>query len=59
MDRENTVNLTELGMNTHDLTKLDLPFTAQEVWRTIEQLPLDKAPGPDGFTGRFYVNHKR
>ena len=54
MDRENTVDLTELGLNTHDLTKLDLPFTAEEVWRTIEQLPPDKAPGPDGFTGRFY-----
>ena len=64
VDRENTVDLTELGLNTHDLTKLDLPFTAEEVWRTIEQLPPDKAPGPDGFTGRFYrscwlVNHKR
>ena len=54
VDRENTVDLTELGLNTHDLTKLDLPFTAEEVWRTIEQLPPDKAPGPDGFTGRFY-----
>ncbi|XP_066396001.1 uncharacterized protein [Miscanthus floridulus] len=61
VDRENMVDLTELGLNTHDLTKLDLPFTV-EVWRTIEQLPPDKVPGPDGFTGRFYrllVNHKR
>jgi hypothetical protein len=54
VDRENTVDLTELGLNTHDLTELDLPFTVVEVWRTIEQLPPDKAPGPDGFTGRFY-----
>ena len=54
MDRENTVDLTELGLNTHDLTELDLPFTAEEVWRTIKQLPPDKAPGPDGVTGRFY-----
>ena len=48
------MDLTELGLNTHDLTELDLPFTAEEVWRTIKQLTPDKAPGPDGFTGRFY-----
>jgi hypothetical protein len=26
----------------------------KEVWETIKQLPSDKAPGPDGFTGGFY-----
>ena len=54
VDRENMVDLTKLLLNTHDLTKLDLPFIVEEVWRTIEQLPPGKAPGPDGFTGRFY-----
>lgn len=54
VDRENTINLTELGLDTHDIAALDLPFTAEEVWRTIQQLPPDKAPGPDGFTGHFY-----
>jgi hypothetical protein len=31
---------------------LDAPFT-EDVWVTIKDMPLDKAPGPDGFTGRF------
>ena len=26
----------------------------EEVWSVVKDLPLDKAPGPDGFTGRFY-----
>ena len=52
--REHTINLAELGIVTHDLSDLELPFTEDEVWRTIQQLPSDKAPGPDGFTGRFY-----
>ena len=24
------------------------------MWRTILEIPVDKAPGPDGFTGAFY-----
>jgi len=53
-DRLQTVNLDEIGIDTHDLADLDLPFSEEEVWKTILQLPSDKAPGPDGFTGRFY-----
>jgi hypothetical protein len=52
--REYTINLTELGINTYDLADLDLPFSEEEVWNTIKNLPSDKAPGPDGFTGHFY-----
>jgi hypothetical protein len=26
----------------------------EEVWSVVKDLPLDKAPEPDGFTGRFY-----
>jgi len=46
--------LTEVGINFHDLADLDLPFSEEEVWKTILQLPLDKAPRTDGFTGRFF-----
>lgn len=52
--REYSINLAELGVNAHDLSDLELPFTEEEVRRTIKQLPSDEAPGPDGFTGRFY-----
>jgi hypothetical protein len=52
--REYTINLAELGINAHDLSDLELPFTEEEVWMTIKQLPSDKAPGPDRYTGRFY-----
>lgn len=31
-----------------------MALSQREVWATIKYLHLDKAPGPDGFTGRFY-----
>jgi mannosylglycoprotein endo-beta-mannosidase len=52
--REYTINLAELGIITHDLADLELPFNEEEVWNTIKNLPSNKAPGPDGFTGCFY-----
>jgi hypothetical protein len=48
-----TINLNELGVPSFELSGLDTPFT-EEVWATIKALPSDKAPGPDGLTGRFY-----
>ncbi|WVZ63220.1 hypothetical protein U9M48_012865 [Paspalum notatum var. saurae] len=48
------LRLTELGILPHDLSSLDAPFTEEEVWATIKDLPMDKSPGPDGFTGRFH-----
>ena len=32
----------------------EVTINLDEVWRTISSLPSDKAPGPDGFTGKFY-----
>jgi hypothetical protein len=31
-------------------------ISKEEVWNTVKQLPGDKPPGLDGFTGRFYKN---
>ena len=54
VERENTINLAALGIPSHDLYEVDAPFSEEEVWNTIQLLPPDKAPGPDGFTGCFY-----
>jgi hypothetical protein len=37
-----------------DLQDFGQLFTEAEIWEVIKELPLDKAPGLDGFTGRFY-----
>uniref|UniRef100_A0A0A9D8Y1 Reverse transcriptase domain-containing protein n=1 Tax=Arundo donax TaxID=35708 RepID=A0A0A9D8Y1_ARUDO len=52
--RASTLNLEDFHSRQHDLNSLEVPFTATKVWSTVKDLPLDKAPGPDGFTGQFY-----
>jgi hypothetical protein len=44
----------QLQLQTPDLSSLDNPFTAEEIWHAICQMPQNKAPGPDGFTGHFF-----
>jgi hypothetical protein len=55
------IDLEQLGVPSFNLEALHSPFSADEVWNTIISLPLDKAPGPDGFTGRFFffLEHAR
>jgi hypothetical protein len=52
--RATTVNFDTLGIVQHNLSMLDVCFFEFEIWETISELPSDKAPGPDGFTGLFY-----
>jgi hypothetical protein len=54
LNREHSIDLQALGIPTHDLIALDLPLSEEEVWDTIKNLPLDKPPRSDGFTGGFY-----
>jgi hypothetical protein len=35
------------------LEELSIPFTKQEIDDVIKYMPMDKAPGPDGFNGLF------
>ncbi|WVZ79231.1 hypothetical protein U9M48_026835 [Paspalum notatum var. saurae] len=53
-DRSCTLNLHTFLQGNRDLPALDVFFSEEEVWAAIKSLPSDKAPGPDGYTGRFY-----
>jgi hypothetical protein len=54
IQRPFTLNLLNCHRDPVDLSDLESPFSEREVQDTIASLPNDKAPGPDGFTGRFY-----
>jgi hypothetical protein len=49
-----TLDLQNFHRSVVDLSNLEQIFTEEEVWNTIKAMPSDKAPGPDGYTGRFY-----
>jgi hypothetical protein len=49
-----TLQLGAFHRSNLELTELDVVFSEEEIWNTIKSLPSDKAPGPVGFTGRFY-----
>jgi len=52
--REANLDFTFLGLPVIDTSLLDVCFSEEEVWWTIQEIPVDRAPGPDGFTGLFY-----
>ncbi|WVZ68219.1 hypothetical protein U9M48_017182 [Paspalum notatum var. saurae] len=52
--RQRVINLEVLGFCPLDLSSLEEPFSEAEVLSAIKELPADRAPGPDGFTGAFY-----
>jgi hypothetical protein len=54
VDSRHTINFTAIGVSPLPLSNLESEFSADEVWTAIKEMPPDRAPGPNGFTGQFY-----
>ena len=42
------------NLNQEEIENLNKPITSTEIETIIKNLPTNKSPGPDGFTGKFY-----
>ena len=41
-------------LNQEELENINRPITSNEFETVIKNLPTNKSPGPDSFTGEFY-----
>ena len=41
-------------LNQEKIENINRPITGTEIETVIKNLPTNKSPGPDGFTGKFY-----
>ena len=41
-------------LNQEEIENINRPITSTETETVIQNLPKNKSPGPDGFTGKFY-----
>ena len=41
-------------LNQEEIENMNRPITSNEFETVIKNLPTNKSPGPDGFTGEFY-----
>ena len=41
-------------LNQEDIENMKRPIASNEIETVIKNLPTNKSPGPDGFTGEFY-----
>ena len=42
-----------LRLNQEEIENMNRPNTSTEIETVIKNLPTNKSPGPDGFTGEF------
>ena len=43
-----------LRLNKEEIENINRPITSTEIETVIKNLPTNKSPGPDGFTGELY-----
>ena len=48
-----------LRLNQEGTENINRPNTSTEIDTVIENLPTNKSPGPDGFTGEFYQTFRK
>jgi hypothetical protein len=56
-NRNHLLNLDQLNLrhlSADDAMAQEVPFSREEVRKVIMDMPSDKAPGPDGFSGLFF-----
>ena len=41
-------------LNQEEMGNMNRPITSNEIETVIKNLPTNRSPGPDGFTGEFY-----
>ena len=41
-------------LNQEEIENMNRPITSNEIETAIKNLPTNKSPGPDGFTGELY-----
>ena len=41
-------------LNQEQIENMNRPITSNEIETVVKNLPTNKSPGPDGFTGEFY-----